>query len=136
LTISADMLRWAVGFHGHLGPFLVLGLRAGLVGVKHLGNDPSNLKAIVETGTRPPRSCFIDGVQFASGCTFGKGNIEVKPSNNVSAIFVKGERRIRLVVRDAILRVLDEMASESQAETLGEEILQNTDAELFLIEVE
>jgi formylmethanofuran dehydrogenase subunit E len=67
------------------------------------------LRAIVETGTRPPRSCFIDGVQFASGCTFGKGNIEAKPGNNVSAIFVKGERRIRLVVRDDVLRVLDEI---------------------------
>ena len=41
-----------------------------------------------------------------------------------------------MVVRDAILRVLDEMASESQAEMLGEEILQNTDDELFLIEIE
>jgi len=134
--ISADVLEEAVRFHGHLGPFLVLGLRAGLVGVKHLGNAPSSIKAIVETGTRPPRSCFIDGIQFASGCTFGKGNIEVKPGNNVSAIFAKGERRIRLVVQDAILRVLDGMASESQAEMLGREILQKTDDELFLIEVE
>ena len=134
--LSNDLLEDAVRFHGHLGPFLVLGLRAGLIATNYLGKSYFELKARVETAPHPPRSCFIDGIQFTSGCTFGKGNIEVKPSNNVSAIFVKGERRTRLVVQDAILRVLDEMASESQAEMLGKEIPQNTDDELFLIEVE
>jgi len=133
-TIPVHLVEWAVKFHGHLGPYLILGLRAGLLGVKHLGKSYFELKAVVETGTSPPRSCFIDGIQFASGCTLGKGNIEVKVSNNVSVVFMKDERRMRLAVRDSVLRVLDQMTSMSQAEMICEEILQKADDELFLIE--
>jgi len=67
------LLEGAVQFHGHLGPFLILGLRAGLLGIDYLGKDYFELKAKVKTTLHPPRSCIIDGIQFISGCTTGKG---------------------------------------------------------------
>ncbi|UCG44017.1 MAG: formylmethanofuran dehydrogenase subunit E family protein [candidate division WOR-3 bacterium] len=68
-------LKHAAGFHGHLGPWLALGLRAGRRAVNVLGRSPFRLKAVVHCPARTPYTCFIDGVQFASGCTLGKGNI-------------------------------------------------------------
>ena len=132
--LSNDLLEGAVKFHGHLGPFLVLGLRAGLLGVDYLGKDYFELRAKVETALHPPRSCFIDGIQFSSGCTTGKGNLETHASDDVSVEFIRGKRRINLVVRNDVLKTLDLMVSDKQAETISREILLKTDEELFLIE--
>ena len=133
ILLPNDLLEGAVKFHGHLGPFLILGLRAGLIGTDYLGKDYFVLKATVETSPSPPRSCFIDGIQFSSGCTVGKGNIEIKASNDVSVEFVRGNRKISLMIRDAILDALAKMSTEKQADTASRDVLQKTDEELFLI---
>lgn len=132
-VLPNDFLDGAIKFHGHLGPFLVLGLKAGLSGVDYLGKDYFKLFVKVETASHPPRSCFIDGVQFASGCTTGKGNIEVKISEKVSVEFTLAERKIKLVVRDDILKALENVSSNKHAELISKELMQKTDAELFLI---
>jgi formylmethanofuran dehydrogenase subunit E len=130
--LGNDLLEAAVKFHGHLGPFLILGLRAGLLGIDHLGKDYFELKAKVEVAPHPPRSCFIDGVQFSSGCTTGKDNLEIKASDGVSVEFIRGSQRIAIVVRNDILNVLDKL-TEKQAETASIELRQKSDDELFLI---
>lgn len=127
-----DLLEGAVRFHGHLGPFLVLGLKAGLSGVDYLGKDYFELKAEVETALHPPRSCFIDGIQFASGCTIGKGNLKIKAGDGVSVEFTRGERKINIVIKKDILEVLDGVSSETQ-EIISREIMQKTSSELFLM---
>jgi formylmethanofuran dehydrogenase subunit E len=43
------------------------------------------LKAIVELGEHHFSGCFADGIQFATGCTFGKGNIVKNPLGKVAA---------------------------------------------------
>lgn len=134
--LSNGLLEGAVSFHGHLGPFLVLGLRAGLIGVGYLGKSYFELRATVETGIQPPRSCFIDGIQFASGCTTGKCNLQVVTDNDVSVEFVRGERRIRITIRDNILRDMNHLSSEEQVERFSREILEKTANELFLVEKE
>ncbi len=133
MMLSNNLLEAAIEFHGHLGPYLVLGLRAGLLGTKYLGKSYFELKAMVVTDAYPPRSCFIDGVQFTSGCTIGKGNLEVKVGCNVSVEFVRSERRIHLIVKEDILGAVDHLASEKEVETLSQKILEKTDEELFLI---
>lgn len=127
-----DLLDGAVKFHGHLGPFLILGLRAGLLGIDYLGKDYFELRAKVETAPHPPRSCFIDGIQFSSGCTTGKDNIEVKDSNDVSVEFTRGERRISLAVKKNVLEALD-LVNSVQVEATNREIIQKSDEELFQI---
>ncbi|GAH35171.1 unnamed protein product, partial [marine sediment metagenome] len=42
---SEDFLLRAVEFHGHLGPYLVLGLRAGLFANQIFGRDPMKTEA-------------------------------------------------------------------------------------------
>lgn len=94
----------AARFHGHLGPWLALGLKAGLRARRLLGATPFELTARVRCPTRPPYSCFVDGVQVGSGCTLGKGNICHLPADGCRVEFVRhGGRsapgRLRTVTR-------------------------------------
>lgn len=75
-TIAADGmstdLSEAIRFHGHLCPGLAIGYRASKVAMERLGAkraEDEEMIAIVEND-----SCSADGVQWVTGCTFGKGN--------------------------------------------------------------
>lgn len=63
------LLLKAGELHGHFCPFLALGVLAGSYAVSELGSvspDMEEMTAIVETN-----SCFSDGIQYVTGCTFG-----------------------------------------------------------------
>jgi formylmethanofuran dehydrogenase subunit E len=65
--------------HGHVCGGMPLGFRAGVAALKALGAERElNMEklAFVETGTGHAAGCFADGVQMATGCTFGKGLME------------------------------------------------------------
>lgn len=65
-------------FHGHLGPYAVLGYRLGDYAVQALGvNRWFGLSIDASGPTKAPMGCFFDGMQLSSGCTFGKGNLRV-----------------------------------------------------------
>ena len=71
--------EWAFEFHGHKCPAMPMGLRAGLAAMKKLGVERSKdkeLKVFSETGKGHAAGCFLDGVMIATGCTYGKSNIE------------------------------------------------------------
>lgn len=71
-----QLLERIADFHGHLGPYALLGFRAGQLALRELGaKGYFDLEADVHCGDRPPLSCFADGVQLGSGCTAGKGNL-------------------------------------------------------------
>ena len=68
-----------MAFHGHKCPAMPMGLRAGLAARKALGvkrAQDKELKVIAETGKGHAAGCFLDGVMTATGCTYGKANIE------------------------------------------------------------
>jgi len=71
--LQATELRDTIHFHGHLCPGLALGYRVAKAALRELKADrprDEELVAIVEND-----SCAVDGVQFITGCTFGKGNL-------------------------------------------------------------
>ena len=89
-------------FHGHRCPAAPLGLRAGLAAMKRLGVKRAankELYCICETGSAHATMCFVDGVQVATGCTFGKSNIEKSEycKNAITLIDVKRKRAVRIV---------------------------------------
>ena len=65
-------------FHGHKCPAMPMGLRVGAAAMNRLGVERAKdgqLIALVELGDDHCATCFADGVQMITGCTFGKGNI-------------------------------------------------------------
>jgi formylmethanofuran dehydrogenase subunit E len=100
-------LRAAARFHGHLGPWLVLGLRAGTLAARRLGGTPFERRATVWCPPHRPCSCFLDGVQFSSGCTLGKANIRhIRAAGSCRAVFSRGQRRLALRVRPEVAAAL------------------------------
>ena len=74
-----EILTAALAFHGHKCWASTAGVRLGLAAMRELGVERAGSKqlhAIIETGDYHGGMCFGDGIQFTTGCTFGKGNIE------------------------------------------------------------
>jgi formylmethanofuran dehydrogenase subunit E len=71
-------LSQAVQFHGHLGPWAAAGLRAGMSARRAVGAEGYfDVEVTVEGPLpKPPRSCFLDGVQVSTGATWGKRNVK------------------------------------------------------------
>ena len=109
VPMSESMLLQAAGrFHGHVGPFLAIGLRMGLLANEKLGRDPMGTTARVAVEPKPPRSCLVDGVQFTTGCTLGKGNIQMVPEGDViSAAFAKGAAALNINVRKDFVKRME-----------------------------
>jgi formylmethanofuran dehydrogenase subunit E len=74
-----DFFDVALEFHGHKCPAMPMGLRAGMVAMKALGVKRAKDKELIveaETGKGHAAGCFLDGVMVATGCTYGKANIQ------------------------------------------------------------
>jgi|GEM_PF-301013 len=91
--------RLLKAFHGHLGPYVVLGYRLSRLAVETAGCEGHfDIEATVYTPLTPPPSCIIDGIQIGSGCTLGKRNIEVLPCEGPARALFTAKNGRRLVV--------------------------------------
>jgi len=84
----ATLIRKAAEFHGHLGPFLVLGVRMGLIGLRELGTKKDGnlqVRALLEDSV--PFSCTIDGIQMATKCTMGNQKLKLIDSLGIAVEF-------------------------------------------------
>ncbi|MFH0967594.1 MAG: formylmethanofuran dehydrogenase subunit E family protein [Methanobacteriota archaeon] len=121
-------------FHGHLGPFIVLGYRIGKQALKELGSDPFSIKAEVYCSGVTPQSCLADGVQLGSGCTLGKGNIEVIRSDTLSCIFSGGEKKVRISPLPLKTLNQNDPDYELSIERYAESLYDLPDEQLFRVE--
>lgn len=74
-----ELLDVGLKFHGHKCPAMPMGLRAGLAALKALGVERAQDKELMvysETGKGEAAGCFVDGVMTATGCTYGKANMQ------------------------------------------------------------
>ncbi len=118
-------------FHGHLGPFLVLGIRMGLLALKDLNSSGhKDIEVRVKAGTTPPLSCLVDGIQISTGCTMGKGNISTEPLGLAEATFAANGGSVTLRVRDAVLEEIESSAYTS-LEEFAWNISERLDEDLF-----
>ncbi|HKZ99714.1 MAG TPA: formylmethanofuran dehydrogenase subunit E family protein [Thermoplasmata archaeon] len=109
-------LRALQRFHGHLGVYVTVGLRMGAIGKRSFGHY-KGLRAVVRSKPEPPMLCVVDGVQFASGCTLGKGNISVEPAAEPEVTFEKEGRRVRVALKPGWRDRIDrEMSKERELE--------------------
>jgi formylmethanofuran dehydrogenase subunit E len=75
--------------HGHFCPYLALGVMAGVHAQQELGvagEGMEDVVAVVETN-----SCFADGVQVATGCTFGNNALVYRDYGKTAVTLVDRE---------------------------------------------
>lgn len=132
-AIIEETVQKAVEFHGHLGPFLVLGVRMGLLAKKELfplGDE--GMKAVAKTGNVPSLSCLLDGIQISTGCTMGNGKISAEPPGIPEAEFSAGDKMVTIRAKD---EVVDEIKSWRDRYATLEEVARSiqvrSDDELF-----
>jgi formylmethanofuran dehydrogenase subunit E len=121
-------------FHGHIGPYAVIGLRMGKISNEKLGKNPFNKKAQVWTSTKPPLSCVIDGIQMSSGCTIGKGNLEIFSGKLPKVVFSNNNgKQVEIILKESIKNEIDKTVNEQNIISYSEKLYQKPDNELFEI---
>lgn len=71
-------------FHGHLGPYVMLGVRMGEHACGELKMPRFfDLTVVVECFDGPPQTCMIDGLQLSTGATMGKETISHKVADQI-----------------------------------------------------
>lgn len=98
------ILETGFSFHGHRCPAMPMGLKAGLAAMKALGVARSKDKELfvyAETGKGHAAGCFLDGIMTATGCTYGKSNIEKLYYNKMAFTLVDKEsgRAVRVSLK-------------------------------------
>ncbi|MDP3731460.1 MAG: formylmethanofuran dehydrogenase subunit E family protein, partial [Candidatus Omnitrophota bacterium] len=87
-------------FHGHLGPYLVLGILAGELVIKRFRcKKYFDLEVKVWGANRKPKSCLIDGLQLSTGATYGKGNIRKFDGPKIKIEFCNSNNNRKLILR-------------------------------------
>lgn len=86
-----ELFEIGLKFHGHKCPAMPLGIKAGLAAMKALGVERAKdkeLAVISETGRWHAAGCFLDGIMIATGCTYGKSNIQKQYYNKMAFTLV------------------------------------------------
>lgn len=127
-------LKEAVKFHGHLGPYLILGILAGEFAIKKLGSKKYfGLGVKVWGANKKPESCFIDGLQLSTGATYGKGNISKLNGSIIRAEFKNciNNRKFILKFKNGLIRQLEEAKTHRDSELLAKKLYKAKHSQLF-----
>ena len=131
-------LKEAIRFHGHLGPYLVLGILAGEAALKKLGcKKYFGLEIKVRGAAKKPRSCLIDGLQLATGATYGKGNINKLNGSLIKIVFQDriSKKKITLSLKNNLIKKLKEVKTHQDAELLAKQLYKTNYSNLFSLKL-
>ena len=130
MTDLPDELIPLKRFHGHLGPYVVIGYRMGKLVRGRFGHK---LQAVVFTGKHPPMSCLIDGVQFSTWCTMGKNNISVVDGHTPVAHFIDASKTIEVRLIESVRAHIDATMTKDNEERLSMEIFEADEQDIFVV---
>jgi formylmethanofuran dehydrogenase subunit E len=93
------LLNQAETLHGHLCPFVSLGVKAGQYAMAALNRQNTGMEevvAIVECN-----NCFTDGIQMVTGCTFGNNALIFRDLGKTAVTVARREdgQAVRLIVK-------------------------------------
>jgi len=127
-------LAEAVRFHGHLGPYLVLGVLAGEAALRKLKcRRYFGLDVKVRGVDKKPKSCLIDGLQLSTGATYGKGNIS-KASGRRIKIFISDRGNssvLNLEFKDRIIKLLEGAKTHKDSQLLARRLYKTRPSAIF-----
>jgi formylmethanofuran dehydrogenase subunit E len=104
MDINNELFNAGLLLHGHKCPAMPMGLRAGIAALEALGVERAKdgqLVALVEIDVDHCATCYVDGIQMATGCTFGKGNIQKLGYGKFALTLIdrKSGKSVRVVTR-------------------------------------
>jgi len=134
-------VKTATDFHGHLGPFLVVGVRMGLIGLRelHANRGDLTLHALATLERAVPFSCTIDGIQVITQCTVGNGRLQIENvKNKIAATFQLDKKKEATVTLkpakfEELKNVLPKKAHSYKNVQLARKIASLPEGELFFI---
>lgn len=136
-----SLIENAAKLHGHLGPFLVIGVRMGEIAKRHLDVDEKNsrgLQASIKTPLSTPFSCVIDGIQATTSCTVGNQKLKIEKSmKEITARFKleSSDKTMKISVNPKVARNLtEEMSKGADSEQLAAKIARLKEEQLFVLE--
>jgi len=130
-------LEEAAALHGHLGPWLTIGYRAGERAVEVLKPQTEfDLRCVIKTPAKTPYTCALDGIQASTKCTLGKLSIKLEHVEHVSQssyLFenVKTGRKVELKLKPHVRDVVEEISSSKGMEEASKWVLQQSLDQLF-----
>ena len=126
--------------HGHLGPFLVIGVRMGMIAKKTLNLSEKQcvlLKASIRVLFFPPFSCLIDGIQASTTCTVGNQRLRMENSEQISASFAEQNvgKTVKLTLKPMVIEELRKRLAEGTlTQEFAMELVHAPENELFEVE--
>ena len=127
-------LKVGIKFHGHLGPYLVLGLLAGEYALKKLRcKKYFGLDVKVWGANKKPKSCLIDGLQLSTGATYGKGNIRKLNGSLIKMEFLNriNNKKFEINLKNGLINRLKELKTHKDSEILARILYKTSCSELF-----
>lgn len=93
------LLKQAEAIHGHLCPFVSLGVKAGQYAMQFLDAGSTGMEEVV--AVVECNNCFTDGIQVVTGCTFGNNALIFRDLGKTAVtVALRGSGRgVRLAVR-------------------------------------
>jgi formylmethanofuran dehydrogenase subunit E len=126
----------AIKFHGHLGPYLILGILAGEFSLKKIGAKKHfGLEVKVYGARQKPKSCLIDGLQLSTGATFGKGNIYKLKGKRTKILIrnLKNNKEVAISFQPLLVERLNALKGHRDSEDFARELLRISIEDLFQV---
>ncbi len=118
----AETLHRLRQFHGHVGPYAVLGYRLGLWILQRLGCARYFGASVTVRGPdSTPFTCTLDGIQMATGYTLGKGNLILQAGGSQGLFDIEVVTEDRRCLQIEVPRQVESAFSEWMAQDLSEQ---------------
>jgi formylmethanofuran dehydrogenase subunit E len=123
--------------HGHLGPFLAIGVRMGNI-INRVLPENAEKHITITVPNKIPYTCTIDGIQSTTQCTIGNQKLTVQNSDSeiISCATTENpHRKLTLTTKKEVTeKLMTQIRSDAELETLAQEIVETAENELFTIE--
>lgn len=127
MGVSKDILNKAISLHGHLGPFLVIGVKAGLF-IKKFWSEEVDL-CILKTINKKPQLCIVDGLKTI----LGENNVKISNGEGISIEIHRKENKIaEIFIKKEIIDKYVNIPLE-KCEEAAYEVLAYKEEELFIL---
>jgi formylmethanofuran dehydrogenase subunit E len=134
------LIEKAADFHGHLGPFLVIGVRMGNTAKRILNRNAmqhEKLETIVKIPLLIPFSCILDGIQATTHCTVGNQKLRIENSQKEITVHFELQNSdiiLNVSVNPKIIEeLMNKISKGSSNEELAQEIASMPENRLFTI---